>query len=124
MFPRIKTSGKYQYVQIVENGRVDGKHRQRVIATLGRLDLLTESGQLDELTCRMARLCNEVQIVSAHREGSIQSKAVRRIGPALVFERLWQALGVDRVLEGLLARRGFGFAVERAVFLTVLPSPL
>ena len=120
MFPGIKTSGKYQYVQIVENGRVDGKHRQRVIATLGRLDLLTESGQLDELTCRMARLCNEVQIVSAHREGSIQSKAVRRIGPALVFQRLWQALGIDRVLNGLLARRGFGFAVERAVFLTVL----
>jgi hypothetical protein len=120
MFPRVKTSGKYQYLQIVENGRVDGRHRQRVIATLGRLDLLTDSGQLDELTCRLARLCSEVQIVSAYREGSIQSKAVRRIGPALVFERLWQGLGIDRVLEGLLAGRRFGFAVERAIFLTVL----
>jgi hypothetical protein len=40
MFARIKKSGKYQYVQVVHNERIDGKVRQRVIATLGRLDVL------------------------------------------------------------------------------------
>jgi hypothetical protein len=120
MFPRIKTSGKYQYLQIVENRRVNGTHKQQVVASLGRMDQLSESGQLDELTRRLAKLCNEVQVVNAHREGSIQAKAVRRLGPALVCDRLWKALGIDRVLNGLLAQRRFGFDVERAVFLTVL----
>jgi hypothetical protein len=120
MFPRVKTSGKYQYLQIVENRRINGVHTQQVIASLGRMDQLSNSGQLDELTRRLAKLCNEVEIVNAHREGSIRAKAVRRLGPALVFERLWKALGVDRVLNGLLAERKFGFDVERAVFLTVL----
>ena len=120
MFPRIKTTGKYQYLQIVENRRVNGKHTQRVIATLGRLEELTQSGQLDELTWRLAKFCTKARVVQAHREGDIEARAVRRLGPALVFERLWKALGVDRVLSRLLAERRFGFEVERAIFLTVL----
>ena len=44
MFARIKKSGKYQYVQVVHNERINGKVRQRVIATLGRLDVLKETG--------------------------------------------------------------------------------
>ncbi len=120
MFPRVKVSGKFRYLQIVENRRVNGTHKQQVIASLGRMDELSASGRLDELTCRLAKLCNEVHIVSAHREGSIQAKGVKRIGPALVFGRLWEALGIDRELDRLLAHRRFGFDVERAVFLTVL----
>ena len=36
MFARVKKSGKYQYLQIVENRKVKGKVKQRVIATIGR----------------------------------------------------------------------------------------
>ena len=49
MFARIKKSGKHQYLQVVHNERIDGQVRQRVIATLGRLDVLKETGQLDGL---------------------------------------------------------------------------
>ena len=38
MFARTKKSGKYEYLQIVENHREGEKVNQRVIATLGRLD--------------------------------------------------------------------------------------
>ncbi len=38
----------------------------------------------------------------------------------MAFGRLWDELGCRAVLETLLAGRGFGFAVERAVFATVL----
>src|SRR5512135_615296 len=47
MFFRTKTSGTRSYLQIVENRWVDGRPRQRVIATLGRLDQRQQSGQLD-----------------------------------------------------------------------------
>jgi len=46
--------------------------------------------------------------------------ASRRIGPALVFERLWEATGCRAVVEELAGGRKHGFALERAVFLTVL----
>ncbi len=38
MFARTKKSGKYDYLQIVENHREGEKVNQRVIVTLGRLD--------------------------------------------------------------------------------------
>jgi hypothetical protein len=38
----------------------------------------------------------------------------------LLFGRLWERLGIAEVLGELLASRGFEFAVERAVFASVL----
>jgi hypothetical protein len=38
----------------------------------------------------------------------------------LIFERLWQACSIGKVLTTLLAGRRFEFSVERAIFLTVL----
>jgi len=46
-FVRVKKSGKYQYLQIVENQRVDGRVRQRAIATLGRVTVHAVSGRSD-----------------------------------------------------------------------------
>ena len=120
MFPRIKSNRKYDYLQIVENRREDGKVKQQVIASLGRLDKLTESGRLDGLTRALARFCRQLKIVDAQREGSITGKEVRRIGPALVFDKLWHTLGIPGALKELVCGRKFGFDVERTLFLTVL----
>jgi hypothetical protein len=38
MFARVKKSGKYHYLQLVENNKVKGQVKQRVIATVGLLD--------------------------------------------------------------------------------------
>ena len=43
MFFRTKKSGPRSYLQIVENHWRDGRPRQSVIATVGRLDELQES---------------------------------------------------------------------------------
>ena len=40
MFFRTKTSGPRTYLQVVENRWEGGRSRQRVVATLGRLDQL------------------------------------------------------------------------------------
>jgi hypothetical protein len=59
-------------------------------------------------------------VLTAHRQGRISPAQKVRIGPVLVFERLWQQLGLPKILRGLLAERKFEFDIERAVFLTVL----
>jgi hypothetical protein len=120
MFFRTKTSGTRSYLQIVENRWVDGRPRQRVIATLGRLDHLQQSGQLDALLASGARLAQSVLLLSAHAKGQLPTVNTRRIGPALIFQRLWQQTGCQHVIEQLLHGRHFEFDVERAIFLTVL----
>lgn len=59
-------------------------------------------------------------MLAAHRRGEIPEAESVRIGRALVFGRLWEELGIGEVVEKRLARRVFQFAVEQAVFLTVL----
>jgi len=118
MYFRKKTSGGRVYLQIAESRRVGGQVRQRVIVTLGRLDVLAASGQLERLVRSGARFATQALVLSAAHDAP--TAAVRRIGPALVFERLWAETGCRAVIEDLAAERGFGFALERALFLTVL----
>jgi transposase len=120
MFFRTKTSGSRSYLQIVENRWEDGRTRQRVVATLGRLDQLQQDGRLDALLASGARLSQSVLLLSAHAQGQLPAITTRRIGPALIFQRLWQLTGCQRVIEQLLDGRRFEFDVERAIFLTVL----
>ena len=120
MFARDKRIGPYTYVYLVENVREDGRTRQRIIANLGRKEAVVARGDLDRLARSVARLAQRSMVLAAV-EGEAPPHAVcRRIGPALLFERLWQEIGCRAVLDELAAHRQFGFAAERAVFLTVL----
>ena len=118
MFARVKKSGRYEYLQIVENSKVDGKVRQRVIATVGRLDQLQAKGNVETLIRSLARFSEKTLLVLSGKV-DVTAHAVK-IGPALIFERLWREVGLPAILGDLLASRKFGFDVERAIFLTVL----
>jgi Transposase DDE domain len=120
MFFRVKSSGARQYLQIVENSRQDGRVAQRVLATIGRLDQLRQSGHLDGLLASGARFAEHVLLLTAHRNGQTPIITTRRIGPTLIFERLWKETGCRQIIADLITRRQFEFPVERAVFLTVL----
>ena len=120
MFFRKKTTKGHTYLQIVENRREEGKVKQTVVATLGRLDALDSSGQLEGLLRSGAKFAESVLVLSAHQKGELTQVTSSRIGPGLIFERLWEQTGCKAELERLLRGRGFGFSVERALFLTVV----
>ena len=120
MFFRSKPVGSYRYLQIVHSVRDVKKVRQQVIATLGRLDLLEVSGQLERLMRSGLRHCESFAVLDAHAAGEIDPVAIRRIGPDLVFARLWKESGISDVLRSLLKERQYEFDVERAIYLTVL----
>ena len=120
MFFRQKKSGGRTYLQIVENRWQEGGSRQRVICTLGRSDELEASGQLERLISSGAKYSESMMVIDAHSRGEAPVIAVRRIGPGLIFERLWRETGLREIIEGLCASRKFEFPVERAVFITVL----
>jgi Transposase DDE domain len=120
MFFRTKKSGPRTYLQLVENHWRDGRPQQTVLATLGRLDELQQRGAVDGLLRSGARFADKLLVLTAHQQGHIPAVRTLRLGAVLIFERLWQQTGCAAVLEQLLAPRHFAFAVERAVFLTVL----
>lgn len=120
MYFRTKRSGGFEYLQVVESHRIDGKPRQSVVATLGRLDALKASGELDRLLRSGARFTESAMLLSAVEKGEATTIEARRIGPPLLFERLWRDSYCRSVIENLLADRQFEFPVERALFLTVL----
>ncbi len=120
MFFRIKPSGDRSYLQIVENTRDGRRTTQRVLATLGRIEDLEADGKLDTLLRSGARFSETAMLISSGEAATLESSASMRIGAALLFGRLWEQSGCRRVIEQLAQRRGFGFSLERAVFVSVL----
>jgi transposase len=118
MFVRSKKAGPHQYLQIVENRRQGAKVVQRVIATIGRMDRLNAKGDIESLVRSLSRFSEQALLVLSGKSELLAE--ARKIGPALIFERLWEELGIAKVLKELLKDRLFTFDVERAVFLTVL----
>ena len=73
------------YLQLVENRRVDGKTRQRVLATLGRADdpkLASGLGSLVETASRYAQL-ERIRLTGQARAET------HTWGAALVWGKLW-----------------------------------
>jgi hypothetical protein len=120
MFFRQKRSGSRVYLQVVENQWVNGRTQQRVIATLGRLDELQQSGQLEGLLQSGAKFAEAALVLTAHRAGHAPAIRHRRIGPAVVFGRLWEELQLPAVVQRLLLGRRLELPLERILFLTVL----
>src|SRR6476469_10978299 len=86
MYFRRKTSSGRAYLQIVESRRDGDQVRQQVVATLGRFDELQASGQLERLLRSGARFAAKAMVLSAANDDAAIKIAVRRIGPALVFD--------------------------------------
>lgn len=118
MFTRIKRSGKYEYLQICESKREGKRIKQRVVSTMGRMDRLKEKGTIEQLVRSLAKYSEKVLLVLS---GESDPKAtVKKIGPTLIFERLWEETGIRLIIENLVGKRKYSFSIERAIFLTVL----
>ena len=104
MFFRTKKSGSRSYLQIVENRWENGRSRQRVVATLGRLDQLRKAANSMSTSLR-GSTGSFRPLLSAHAKGRLPVVSTSHIGPALIFGRLWQQTGCQRVIKRLLGRR-------------------
>ena len=119
MYFRKKTSGGRAYLQIVESRREGAAVRQQVIATLGRIEDLQESGQLERLlrsgrASRTERSCSMRS--TAARRRRFQPGASARRSPSSGCGRRRAAGARSNAWQ----TRASDFSLERAAFLTVL----
>lgn len=121
MYFREKKTKYASYLQLVESRRVDGKPRQKVILTLGKID---ESGQalktLDSILLSGAKFSEKLAVLADHRMAEVPECRRMIDGPNKVFEKLWKSTGIQDTLLYLLKNRQFEFDVERAIFIAVL----
>lgn len=120
MFVREKHIAGYTYLYLVESVREDGRTKQRIIKNLGRKEAVIASGELERLAMSVGRYAERAIVLSQLEAGNPEGLTCKRIGPPLLFGRLWEEIGCAAVIADLLAGRGFEFPVERAVFATVL----
>ncbi len=108
--------GTYEYVDIVESERVDGKVRRRTLGTLGRRDQLPPH-KVDALVESLRKLASP-EGLRGTRLGAVQVGAVREYGVALVVQHLFTELGLDQLLKALPQTNGA--PVAEAVFRMVV----
>jgi hypothetical protein len=120
VFVRTQTNGSRTYLLIVDNLRVEGKIQQRVLFRLGRLDELWLATNSMRSSSRWDGFLKNLRSSALNARGETIATRSARIGPALIFQRLWQACSIGPVLTALLKYRRFEFPIEQAIFLTVL----
>ncbi len=116
MYPRVKRVRRgdqvHEYVQLVEGHRHGGKVRQRVVATLGRLDELKASGQLDRWAGAFARL--DPPPVGTRRE----------VGPLLLVAHYLRRLGLAGLVDQVASMRGRSLLTHGEVIAALVANRL
>jgi hypothetical protein len=94
----------YEYLQIAESFRKDGKPRQRVLATLGRRDRLEADGTIDSLVESLAKFSQKFRVLKTRTT----SVSIYRD-----TETEWRKRGYSRDHRPDLPQLVLGVAVDR-----------
>jgi transposase len=98
MFVRvIKNSKGLQYLRIVRSYRKNGKVKQEVLFSLGRLDVLQATGELDRLVGSLSRFALKANLVDLAKDLSIDR--IYYLGAVHFVQKLWERMGLKRVFE-------------------------
>jgi transposase len=120
MFVRTKMirRGKkeYQYLQLVENQRVKGRVKQKVIFTLGRVENVNPD-QVDQIVAAFGKYTQHAQVLRHIEELHLHNAL--NWGDLWVLSRLWEEVGLTRIFGNILQHRSFEIDIERAIRATV-----
>jgi hypothetical protein len=116
MYPRVKRVRRgtqiHEYVQLVEGRREGGKVRQHVVATLGRLDELKASGQLDRWAGAFSRL--DPPATGTRRE----------VGSLLLVAHYLRHLGLVGLVDAAAPMRGRSLLTHGEVIAALVANRL
>ena len=97
MFVRTVVARGHTYIRIVESYRENGKSRQRILFTLGRLDALLATGELVGIVETLGRLCKKQDWLDLAKDIGVDD--VYYLGAAHVLSRMLERMGLRRVLD-------------------------
>src|SRR4030081_3335550 len=92
---------EFEYIRLVEAYWENGRSKQRIIANLGRKDLLAP--HLESLI-ELLGGGKKTKASSATRAERIEATLAACWGPMLVARWLWRELGLENILDGLVPK--------------------
>jgi len=122
MYPKLVTvkSGQKKtrelvYLRLMERVKVDGLWKERVVANLGRQDVEGREA-LGNLLVKLRRFTDEVMV----RPDEIESRTALDYGTVLVGQKLWQQIGLDRIVSDVCGKSLAGSLGELGVLAMAL----
>lgn len=117
MYPRVNTvkqGGKtYHYLQILQSYRHHGQTRQRLVANLGRIDVLADN--LDRLVTSLSKYCKK-NLVTPEQ---IQCRQALPWGPVLLARHLYQQAGLSESIGKYCQSVHQKFDVAQSAFVLI-----
>lgn len=109
---------QHEYIRLVESYWENGQAKQRIVANLGRKDLL--AAHVDALVriLQGGEPCKGLRVSAEH----VEPLEAAVWGPMLVARHLWQELGLQSILDGCEGRRRRGDGVAFADRVLVLAA--
>jgi hypothetical protein len=124
MFVKVTTSGPRLYVQLVESYRDDaGRVKKRTVATLGRLDQLTD--ELDSVIDGLLKVAGREPLISPSTttpvgaSAGVSFESARALGHVWTLTEIWKELGFSD-LRRVFRRTRHTIAVEALIRIMVL----
>ncbi len=115
-----KNGSTVRYLQLAHNewDAAAGVSRPRVLHNFGRADQLDRAA-VTRLIASLSRVVEPAQALAATAGTELEFCESRPMGGAYVLDGLWQRLGIDEIMAGLLAGRRLDARVERVLFALV-----
>ncbi|MFQ6056091.1 MAG: IS1634 family transposase [Methanosarcinales archaeon] len=105
-----KTGMARGYLRIMESYRERGKSKKRIIANLGRVDLIPKE-QLLRLSKSLARYAGE----EVYTDSEFQANESFIFGPVIIIKKIWEELNIGEIIDNICKKEEIS---ERAFVLT------
>jgi transposase len=111
---KVRRAGQtYEYLQIVEAYRENGRPKQRVVANLGRLDRLGD--RIDELIGSLRKYSHRAFVGA----DEIRCQQALTWGPVLLSRHLWEQMDLPEILRNCCRSSRVHFDVAETAFVLV-----
>lgn len=116
MFIKITKAKTSRYVQLVRSYREEGRVKHQVILNLGKLEEIENNPSFQRLAKRLAEISKLPQ--SADLRDCSEAEIVN--WGYLIYQKIWQEYGLDKLLSQLARNRKVQFSLSEASFLMVV----
>ena len=95
---KTKNAKGQSYYHLVESYRAEGKVKQRILMSLGRV----EDNRINEVTQAIKKFTDHVYAIDAAKE--IDVKQAYILGPLLILESVMEGWGINKIIEKIAAK--------------------
>jgi transposase len=107
------------YLQFVESVRTEQGPRQNILINLGRIDTKSGKEKIELLAQAIVKIAETIDVLDIEKD--VEGEWARKMGPELVFRKLFQKINLDNILTRTLGEKvGAEFDAKDCLFNLIL----